>query len=791
MNVILRALFLCLFLILPLTAQINLYLKNVRPPTVAERRPFSLSVELQQSSELSRVTVYYRQFGQSEYRAQEMQIMRDSAVTEIPGTDVTAPFIEFYIVANSQSGNIESYPTDNPNVSPSRITVEPESLTPPSEVIILSPDDGEQVKEGETYISLSFVYADTSIDRSKTKIALNGVDLSGSMVLYDDLLIIPPDAIPASAFNGTTSLSIQTYDANGKELSSTQRGFTVLTTQEAEEIESEFQGNGNAQAETRSENIKGTSKTYNRLDARGYGTYAKFLRANAQLTLTSEERSTNQPQNRYYLGLDARYVKLGLGDAYPKFPFTIMDGRRVRGVTFDVLLGGFNLNVADGELLRRVEYNGAPSTLKRNMLIVRPSFGKGEQFQWGFTFMKAKDQFEPGKTGTVKPQENAVFGTDLLWAFDDRKIEWTTQAAVSLNNVDISSAEFNKDSIDAAVAKGTFSSSDGSQLKQFLPVLKLFITPNENLVPVNPVGGTSLVYETGLSFYYFGNFLKASYLFHGKDYTSASATSLRRDIKGFNIMDRLRLLDNRLFLTGSFERLSNNTASSEITTTDYTTINTAVSYYPSTNLPNITVGLGVNTNINPISSDTTGLFDDPVDMQIALRALNDRTNRYFLQTSYDFSYWGRHNASLNIDISNKKDNTFKKQDISTFNLILLGSTVHSVKLESTVGLAFSTMEYPQVDTNNVRSQAVLSYQTVTLSARYKLYEEILRLTGTFAPTFGDLSRTLFETGLQYSITQYQTASLQVQFIANSSAMITSTAASRNDSFVSLQYRIDF
>jgi hypothetical protein len=319
----------------------------------------------------------------------------------------------------------------------------------------------------------------------------------------------------------------------------------------------------------------------------------------------------------------------------------------------------------------------------------------------------------------------------------------------------------------------------------------MFITPNENLVPINPVGGTSLVYETGLSFYYFGNFLKASYLFHGKDYSSASATSLRRDIKGFNIMDRLRILDNRLFLTGSFERLTNNTAGNEVTTTQYTTINTAVSYYPSKDYPNITVGYGLNTNMNPISSDTTGLFIRPLDMQIAFKALNDRTNRFFIQTSYDFLYWGRHNTSLNIDISHKTDNTFKRQDVSSFNLILLGSTVHTPKLESTIGLSFSTMEYPQVDTMNVRSMFTLSYQTVTLSGRYKMYEDVLMLNATFAPTFGDLARTLFETGLQYSITQHQSAVLQFQYIANSSDMIASTASSRNDSYVSLLYRIDF
>lgn len=788
MTLFARALTLCIVLALPLAAQINTYLRGIRPLSVTESQPISVSVELQQSSDLARVVLFYRQFGQSEYRSQEMQIMRDSAVAEIPAEDVLPPFVELYIIATTQSGNIETLPFENPQVNPSRITVEPKPKSE-FELIILSPEEGEMVKEGETYISISFVYADTSIDKSKTKVQLNGIDLSGSAVIYDDLLIIPPEAIPPSAIQGGANLSVQTYDANGMELGSVRRGFSVVTEQQAEEVESAFQGYGSAQAESRNENIKGTKKTYNRLDVRGSGTYAKWLRGNTQLTITSEEKPENQPQNRYFVGLDARYAKLGLGDAYPRFPLTIMDGRRVRGFTFDLLLGAFNLNVANGELLRRVETNGTASTLKRDMTIIRPNFGKGEKFQWGFTYMKSKDAFDPSQPIVVRPQENAVFGTDMLIALDNRRIEFTVQTAVSINNVDISSPEFNEDSIDAAIKRGTFSSSDGDQLKTFLPILKMFITPNENLVPINPVGGTSLVHETGLALNYFGNYLKASYIFHGKDYTSASATSLRKDIKGFNVTDRLRLFSNKFFLTGSFEQLQNNTSGSEIATTKYTTINTALSIYPSREFPNITVGYGINTNknpINPIPADSTS-----ISAQIALRAINDKTTRYFAQTSYDFEMWGRHNVSLNFDKSDKDDITPKEQDVSTFNILSLISTVHDPKLESTLGLSFSELTFPQIDSLGKSVPSTLAYQTFSLSGRYKLYEDLLRLSATFAPTLGDLARTLFEASLQYNITQQQIAVLQYQFIANTSSTLSTTTTSKNDSYISLLYRIDF
>ena len=71
---------------------------------------------------------------------------------------------------------------------------------------------------------------------------------------------------------------------------------------------------------------------------------------------------------------------------------------------------------------------------------------------------------------------------------------------------------------------------------------------------------TALVYETGLALNYFGNYLKGTYIYHGADYTSEGTSALRKDVKGFNVFDRIRLIGNSVFLTASYERLQNNTA---------------------------------------------------------------------------------------------------------------------------------------------------------------------------------------------------------------------------------------
>ncbi len=469
-----------------------------------------------------------------------------------------------------------------------------------------------------------------------------------------------------------------------------------------------------------------------------------------------------------------------------------MDGKRIRGITAGLDLGAFNLDYASGEVIRRVDIDSNQQvftpTLKRNLTAIRPSFGSGENFQLGFTYLKSKDQYGAADT-LVKPQENVVAGSDMVIAFDNHHFELTGQASYSLSNTDISTPEFTNAGIDTS----QLDTSTKNLLKKYgTTYLSKIITVNENLVPLPP-GLTALVYETGLALNYFGNYLKGTYIYHGSDYSSEGTSALRKDVKGFNVFDRLRLVGNSVFLTASYERLQNNTAGQDTIltskgevplTTTYATFNTSVSYYPTSNMPNITVGYGNNNNSNPI---------DPLDTSLAVaeRAINDETNHYFAQSTYDFSYWGRHNATLSIDYSNKTDNTANKQNVRGINAFLLINTVHTFPLESSVGytLSLNTIPMATADTTAgtvkppVITATSLDYSTITLSGRYKIYQDILKLSGTVAPTFGDFKRTVLEIGLLYAIAHNQSAAFDYQYIINSGV--------KNDSYVSLIYRINF
>ena len=799
-----------LFAPLAANSQINTYVRSVRAGQAREGTAMRVSAELSKSSELSRVVLYYRQFGQSEFRILEMPIIGDTASVTISEDEVTPPFMEVYVLAQTQSGTIETNPYENPQATPLRLSVSAKSQKD-REVLILSPDKSDQLLPADIYISISFIYASDQINRSKTKIFFDNIDVSALAVNIGELTIVSPDALPKNITTGPHTLRIDVYDTTNAPYHSVERTLSVVTEQQAEAIREQVQYSANAQAEARNEDIKGTQTLYKRLNARANASYG-ILKTTGNIQLTSEEQDDRQPQNRYFLGLDAKYVRVGIGDAYPRFPSTVLDGRRIRGLTADLLLGPFNINYANGEIIRRVEADTLvqtrdttttktyiPPTLRRNLTILRPSFGKGENFQLGFTYLKAKDEFDTSTDKATKPQENMVVGTDAVLAFDDHRFELTAQASYSLNNIDISAPEFTDATIDT--------SKLGSDVKDLLhkygtKYLAKVITLNENLQPLPP-GLTALVYETGLAVNYFGNYLKGSYIYHGADYISVGTTALRRDVKGFNIFDRVRLFQNRVFLTGSYERLDNNTSGRDTIlttagkiqlTTTYQTINTSVSYYPTSNMPNFTLGYGINKNSNPI---------DPLDpiATAAARAIDDITNRYFLQSTYDFAYRGRHNATFSLDISSKTDNTPKKQDVSSLNAFLLVNTVHTFPLETAIGYSMSLNTIPQVsivvDTiggvatpRTVISSATLDYTTITLNGRYKIYKDVLKLSATFAPTFGDFKRTVLEVGLQYAITRNQNAAFQYQYIINTPPPSGTVQASNNDSYVSLLYRID-
>ncbi len=241
-------------------SQINTYIRAIHTGEAREGTPLRVSVELAKSTDLARVVLYYRQYGQSEFRILEMPIIGDTASVTISEDEVTPPFLEAYVLAQTSGGATETYPFENPQATPTRIPVAMKSAKD-QEVLILSPDKSEHLLPADIYISISFVYASNQIDRTRTRIFVDNTDLSSMAVSVGDLTIVSPDALPKNLSTGTHTLRVNVYDSTGTLYHSIERTFVVITNGQAEEAE-EVQYLGNAQAEGRNEDIQGNVTPY-------------------------------------------------------------------------------------------------------------------------------------------------------------------------------------------------------------------------------------------------------------------------------------------------------------------------------------------------------------------------------------------------------------------------------------------------------------------------------------------------------------------------------------------------
>ncbi|MBI5464325.1 MAG: hypothetical protein HY966_05160, partial [Ignavibacteriales bacterium] len=515
--------------------------------------------------------------------------------------------------------------------------------------------------------------------------------------------------------------------------------------------------------------------------------------------ITNENKPERQPQNRFLATLDASDIlKLQFGDAYPTLPSLVMSGKRVRGITGSLNLGFFNIDVSvgqterliEGTILRDSTFRVADTSSRpkeslflhdstyrmfrsgvydRDLIAIRPSFGSGENFQWGITYMKVKDNPSSIVYGTF-PKENLVAGTDFMFAFDDQHFKWQTQVALTISNNDISKGNFSDDDF-RGFGKGK--SDSAKVVDDLISTAKLarnVITVNDEIFPANPADGSlpSLGIETELTMNYLNNFIRALGFRRGKAFQSFGNEFVQTDVQGFNVSDRIRMLANRVLLSASYELKNNNIAGAATAiTTTYGTLNTSATVYPANYLPSLTLGYGLISRKNPITLADTS--DAVKRQQIA----DEGTGRYYVGMNYDFTVSRvRQSVTTSVSIANKADNTFYKRNQDNVNVSAAVTSRFRIPLQTTVGFVYSSNTGSQNvlrKTTNVYDSTTttsFAYQTIALGAQYRMLNDKLTLIANFAPSFGDFQRTLLQAGADYRLNDYHTLTSQIDFIKN-------------------------
>ncbi len=782
-----------------LYAQISDRVSKVTVAPSAPDQPVTINVDLVSPDRIERVEVAYRMYGQAEFQRTEASITGNTASALIPAAAVAgATTLEYYVLIYPRGGGAtETYPIENPDQQPLRASLLPQE-TGAAMVTLLSPDENESVAPGELLISFFVNQADTSAPLPSVEVRLDNADMTSMAVRTGNLFVVKPENLAWPLSPGAHSLTIVITDSAGNVLKKISRGFSVSG---GAPIPVKTRGvpswgyTTSVQLESRHETISDVETPYNRATIAASGTYTQY-RIDGKLYLTNEEREDRQPQNRYFLGFESSWLRLGIGDVFPALPQLIMNGKRVRGFTGSLSLGGLNIDFVTGTIVRRVKTDlsaiipatdtaalrqqdpsamislidttSVPNlygvfrqtgTFTRNITVVHPIFGRRDGNHIGFTYLKSADELSSILTGLNPrvgnaPEENLVLGSDFRLLFDRRRIELTGEVAFSATNKDFTSGTFSDEDIERVYPPDSYSQSDRDNVRRIRDIFSRLITVNEYLVPLGTRNMPTLAYDAGMSFNYFNNFLKLSYLRHGESFESFGQSYVRTDVVGYSISDRLRLYQNSVYLSGGYERLQDNTADTKPFTTTANTINVSVSYYPLIQLPNITVGYLNTTNDN--------LADNPDSAS----TIDDRTGRFFISLGKDFELGVRHQAMLNVSTSSRTDNT--PRGLDTRNTAVSMNVTSSIrpKFETNLGFSVNSSRVPQTDSTQAVHLTTLSYTSLLAGAQYRTLEDRLRFSASVNPTFGDFERTLINGDVQYYFLRQISIQTQISLYLN-------------------------
>ncbi len=726
-------------------AQVSDKILSIAAPPVSENEPIKITAIISPAFVYDKIEVAYRSFGETEFKRIDMQITGNNAVAVIPNSGAIPPYLEYFLFIHIPgTDQPETFPIENPTLHPLKLLITPVESR---QYIInwISPASDEAVTLDDLLIAFSVNNV------SGLKIFIDEKDFSEYLIKTEDLYIAKLENVSIELNEGKNNIRVELFDSTGKNIFSERRQFSIVMNKEGITRLSSLRYKASVQLESRNEYINQQSNTYNRGSINATSDYG-ILKINGNLYATNEEKTDRQPQNRYFIGAEIPWLRAGYGDNYPTFPNLIMNGKRIRGLTTNLTLGFFNFDFVYGDVTRKIptKYNvlsSAPDSTSdpnkiyfrlddgrlaelikrgefdRNLLILRPSFGKGNNFLFGLSFLKSKDDKHSIKEGLM-PQENLVVGSDLFFAFDERRIEFNAQVAFSATNKDITEGTIKDEDIDSLFKSLTEKERD--MIRQVKNALSNFMTINEHIVPLALNNLTTLAYEGSLKLNYLNNSLKFTYLRRGSAYESFGQTYLRNDVQGFNITDRFRTLKNSLLFSFGFEKLSDNTDNTKPTTTSYTTLSSMVSYFPVVNFPSISAGYSYSSAKNNFTN--------------SIYWIDDFTHRIFLRLGYNFFYLARQNVSLNVSTSNRDDQTELNIDSKNKSFAFGLNTTYSIPLLSSFNVSYNS---------SLILKNEINYTTISFTLFYKMFENRLQLNTGIRPTFGDIQRGVFDIGAQY------------------------------------------
>jgi hypothetical protein len=263
--------------------------------------------------------------------------------------------------------------------------------------------------------------------------------------------------------------------------------------------------------------------------------------------------------------------------------------------------------------------------------------------------------------GNVKPKGNLVAGADFKMGLLNNRVRLESETVISALNNNIYDGPL---TVERAEDLGFDVNQKTADLLEQLSWI-IIVNENMNTLPFrisedeNGDFNGNAFFPTGilannseLSLRYPSNNFRLQYRWIGPGFNSLANSTIRKDVAGFTLTDRLNLLSNRLYLTLGYENLNDNVTGTRDATTNTNTYRTNVSWYPvDRSLPRVSASLRYRTRDNGVERQNFLLDDDLVNAAVQnirqeQRTINGQDTLVILTTATP-----RSNYSVNINTS--------------------------------------------------------------------------------------------------------------------------------------------
>ena len=691
-----------------------------------------------------------------------------------------------------------------------------------SDVLIMSPEPNSEISGYDVLIAIS-TFGMKGINPNNIQLLLDGEDISDLAYMDEDMVTCLLDQLDPGLHQ------IQLFiDGRGP------KTWSFTTTLR----EPTLKYSGRIRSSSSMDQIDDQTLNISQVMVNFKGSAYEWMKFKTNVKITSQEKALYQPRN--VLGFEIAlkdYATINVGDSNPRLSHFTMNGKRIRGLNANFKWSWFNLHFVQGEINRAIEgdlkkaysysidtdddgtkflslsRNGY--TFAQNVMAGRLALGRGEKFQWGLNFMKARDDtnsvtqelnnaeivYSPDATGSVSgldsgvvytiselgtkahylegknwagdgPKDNLVIGTDLGISLFNKRLRLDGELALSMTNNNIWGGPLTLAQLDTMIddsVDNKLLSIDLSSFPDPADYEKILII-NPNMAPLVPIdinafgdsatvalmdavlSMPSLAYRGRAVTNFYGNYLAVEYSQVGPQYNSLANPYLVKNKREFSVSDKLKLLQNRLMLTMGYKHQDDDILTTVENLKSQNTISLGINALPGPGLPTL--------NFTYRSIDR----DNGIDKRIPLtdstftdNRENTHTNNIMVNISHRFDLVWSHALSgtfVNVNKTDKftdRDTNFVDPAMSTNVMNFTLSTRYNFQLKTTLNLTINSSEL----STGPGERGIQDFLTTNFDTEYPLFKNrILGKVGlNYAQGSGlvDMSWIGFKSGLKWKI----------------------------------------